>query len=75
MIICVYMCTHLYMCWGPGGLGTRLRIRTTCKVQIERDGALEKGKQVWFGSNSESELATKSEEIKEVERMSIQFKN
>ena len=43
-------------------------------MQIERDRALEKGKQVWFGSDSESELAPKREEIK-VERMSTQLKN
>ena len=54
--------------------GKKKRIRTTCKVQIERDRALEKGKQVWFGSDSESELAPKREEIK-VERMSTQLKN
>ena len=36
MIVCVHMCTHIYMCWGPGGLGTQLRIRTTHIMEFRK---------------------------------------
>ena len=71
--MCVYVYTLIHVL-GTRRLGNSVENKDYLQT-ADRDGALEIGKQVWFGSNSESELATKREEVKEEERMSIQFKN
>lgn len=46
---CTGVCTHLSMCWGPGGLGTGLRLTSMCKEQIGREGMEHQEKGDKFG--------------------------